>query len=346
MHVNFCLLLWYLAITFIALGVHVDEYESGRVTRGDAPAIVVTAAILLAWLFGTYLLNVWAAQPPRSAAKLRDWRATLTALANGFEPQPSPRATFASMIAPGTRGAREYPRFVADTIEFGDLHQLGHGALQWSYLAARLPAPLPHLVLDASSNDRARSDLPMRLNGAQRLSLEGDFDKTFRLYAPDSYERDALYVLTPDVMAVLVDAAAGFNVEILDDTVVFFTRVTDDLAEPARWQGVHELLTRVVPRLIARARQYRDERVAGQDTPRVAATISAAIAADSDAAASEPVSHIGPDGRRLERRNPRWSRTASVLGLIGWGALLILLYVVPGLFAFAGLMSVVDGRVG
>ncbi len=49
------------------------------------------------------------------------------------------------------------------------------------------------------------------------LELEGDFGKHFELHVPAGYERDALYVLTPDVMQVLIDEAADRRVEIVDD---------------------------------------------------------------------------------------------------------------------------------
>ena len=51
----------------------------------------------------------------------------------------------------------------------------------------------------------------------QALSLEGDFDKYFTLYCPEGFERDALYVFAPDLMALLIDEAGGKHVEVIDD---------------------------------------------------------------------------------------------------------------------------------
>lgn len=42
------------------------------------------------------------------------------------------------------------------------------------------------------------------------LSLEGDFDRYFTLYCPGDYERDALYVFTPDLLALLIDESRHF----------------------------------------------------------------------------------------------------------------------------------------
>lgn len=48
----------------------------------------------------------------------------------------------------------------------------------------------------------------------QVLSLEGDFDRYFTPYCPKQYERDALSVFTPDLMALCIDEAAPFDIEI------------------------------------------------------------------------------------------------------------------------------------
>ncbi|SEB49079.1 hypothetical protein SAMN04489806_0836 [Paramicrobacterium humi] len=203
---------------------------------------------------------------------MKDWRQALTALANGFEPQPSSRATFPSLINSGG-AAYEYPRFVAPGVEFGNLVPQSARGNGWHYLAVTLPAPLPHLIVDATSNDRLGSDLPTGVDPRQRISLEGDFDRWFRAYAPASYQTAALYVLTPDVMAALIDVAAGYNVEIVDDRIVFFTSPVADFADPGPWQSVHAVLERVVPRVATKAERYLDERVPGQETSRLMTAI-------------------------------------------------------------------------
>src|SRR5699024_10580785 len=80
----------------------------------------------------------------------------------------------------------DQPRFV----EFGNYrYTTGSGKNStthtWGYIAVKLDAPLPHLVLDAEGNNSFfGSNLPIGLKKDQRLSLEGDFDKHFSLYAP------------------------------------------------------------------------------------------------------------------------------------------------------------------
>ena len=75
------------------------------------------------------------------------------------------------------------------------------------------------MVLDARSNNGlfGGTNLPSQFSKDQILSLEGDFSEYFTLYCPREYERDALYVFTPDLMALLIDQTSTFDVEIVDD---------------------------------------------------------------------------------------------------------------------------------
>lgn len=342
-HVNDCLILWYLCFVFMAIGMRVHLYEVRQATAADIGELVIAIAILAVWLFGAYLLRRWARQPPSPRARLQEWRQTLTALANGFEPEPSPVATFSSIISVERTAVREYPRFVAPGVEIGNLSYRSSGRSgEWHYVAVELPSPLPHLILDATSNGRISGDLPVGFEREQRMSLEGDFDRWFHVYAPQAYGKEALYVLTPDVMAALIDDAARYNVEIVDDTLVFFIPGAADFAEAETWESAHAVLTTVAPSIIAKSRRYLDERVPGQDVPRVLAKIAAART-DPKARWIEPRPIIGPDGRRLDIRDRR-TGAWSIVAAVGWFALLTFLYAVPGIFAFAGFMSIVDGR--
>ncbi|WP_449277512.1 hypothetical protein [Leucobacter sp. GX24907] len=159
---------------------------------------------------------------------------------------------------------------------------------------------------------------------------------------PAGYERDALFVFTSDVMAALADHADAYSVEVVDDTVVFFAPGVADFASADAWTSIAALLEHAVPRLVTRGSRYRDERVPEQTGSRTIASVRAALA-ESGGSYIEPTPPIGPSGNRLhlsDRRTGGW----WVVGAIGWIATLAFLYVVPGLFAFAGIMSIVDGR--
>lgn len=346
LHVNNCLLLWYMFVVFMFVGVRVDGMQDGRFGAGDIDVLVVTMPILAVWLAATLVLWRWSHRPPSPRARLREWRRTLTALANGFQPRPAEAAPFRSLITSSSVGVRAFPRFVgagaARPVEFGSLKARGPGATEWHYIAVRLPAPLPHLVLDSTANDRRGSDLPAWVDRGERLSLEGDFDRWFRVYSPVAYGADALYVLTPDLMAALIDHASAYNVEIVDEMLVFFTSPGVDFLAADPWQSVGDVLDHVVPRVVAKARSYLDERVPGQEVPRALAAVRASLERPHQQwVPPRPV--IGADGRRLNVRQ-RDTGMLPIVGAVAWYVFRTSLYIVPGLFAFAGFMSIVDGR--
>ncbi len=328
-HVTWSLMLWYCFIVFMAIGIRVDGYGDNDTGPDDWRDLGIAVVVLAAWIAGAVLLQRWAKRPPSPRARLAEWRQTLTALANGFEPRPRAGSPLPTLIAQPAGRASASPRFVAqgdDRVEFGNLVvRTGlHGKPETrGYLAVTLPSPLPHLYLDSLANGRSPGGLPTSVDRQQRLSLEGDFDRHFEAYAPGGYETDALYALTPDVMAALIDDASAFDVEIIDGRLVFSTPSAADYSDPAAWQRIETLLTGAALRLAKRAAAYRDDRV-----PRQFA---------------RPARIIGPDGRRLTsayRSRGLW----PILGRVGWILTLILLYAVPGIFAFAGFMSIIDDK--
>jgi hypothetical protein len=196
---------------------------------------------------------------------------------------------------------------------------------RWGYVAVRLDAPLPHIVLDATNNNGlfGMSNLPATFDRDQRLSLEGDFDEYFALHAPVGYESDALYLFTPDIMARFVDHAAAVDVEIVDDWLFLYTRREVSTLDPATWAWLFSVVGALLDKL-ARWARWRDERLASTE-PMSAATPSSAPAAasaapqDSLAFAPPPAPPLRPPpgvaapGRRLTRGV---SRTAIVIAVV------------------------------
>src|SRR5690606_5727947 len=116
-------------------------------------------------------------------------------------------------------------------VEFGNLTSRAHSVLEWHYLATQLPAPVPHLIVEST----AAGGVPGELAGAeigQTVPTGYPFNRSFVLHAPRGYEQDALYVLTPAVMAVLLDHATDFHIEIIGDTLVFFSPGHADFGTP------------------------------------------------------------------------------------------------------------------
>ena len=168
---------------------------------------------------------------------------------------------------------------------------------RWGYVALRLNTPLPHIVLDAQRNNAwGASSLPLSLASRQQLSLEGDFDRHFALYCPEGYEADALYLFTPDVMARLIDSAALFDVEIIDDYVFLYSQEEVSTLDPARWQQVLAAVD-VFCQRVAQWERWRDDRIE-VDAPTERAGDAVPYSARRTGVASQ--------GRRLARRSNLW----------------------------------------
>lgn len=211
----------------------------------------------------------------------------------------------------------ERPRWV----EFGNYqYTTGSGknsrTHRWGYVAVKLDTPLPHIVLDAVGNNGLfGSNLPQAFDKEQRLGLEGDFDRYFSLYCPTGYERDALYLFTPDVMARFIDNAAALDVEIVDDWLFLYSHRPFSTLDPATWAWLFAAVGALLDKLDQWAR-WRDDRLAGAR----AAQGPSAPAHDSLPFATpleglRPPPGVASTGKRLRRRFS-WLSVVAVVGLV------------------------------
>ena len=157
---------------------------------------------------------------------------------------------------------------------------------QWWFLALQLDRKLPHMVLDCRANNLlfGTTNLPIAFAKDQVLSLEGDFDEHFRLYCPKEYERDALYVFTPDLMALCIDEAGDLDLEIVDEWLFAYSSRPLDMAKPAVHQRVREFVDTLGAKAVTQTDNYADDRAGGR----------AAFAANI----------VAPQGARLRRGVP------------------------------------------
>ncbi|MGK3949410.1 hypothetical protein [Microbacterium sp. K2] len=204
------------------------------------------------------------------------------------------------------------PRFV----EFGNYqYTVKRGksstTYRWGYVAVKLDAPLPNIVLDAKGNNGFGSNLPASFQKEQRLSLEGDFDEYFTLYCPEGYERDALYLFTPDIMARFIDNAAELDVEIVDDWMFLYTQRRVSTLDPATWAWLFGAVGALITKLDQWER-WRDERLLVEN-PTAAASASPSTSArpvNERLPFAPPVGLLSPppgvahEGRRLKRSFP------------------------------------------
>jgi hypothetical protein len=250
---------------------------------GSVLPLVVMAAVLTA-----AALFMWR----RSRARDERWfRLDRFAAANGMSYLPG----LQSPVLPGmiftvgnSRSSSDIirgdePRFV----EFANYeYTTGSGknrtTHRWGYVAIKLDVPLPHIVLDATSNNGLfGSNLPASFDRDQRLGLEGDFDEFFSLYCPAGYERDALYLFTPDIMARFIDNAAALDVEIVDDWLFLYGKREFSGLDPATWAWLFSVVAALLDKFAQWAR-WRDERL---QADAAAAALARGGAPGADAAA-------------------------------------------------------------
>lgn len=250
---------------------------------------------------------------------LRDWasaggrwhyRLDRFARANGmaYSPVRSPLAT----PLPGILFAPQRSALVRDMVVQDDASgfivgnaTVRHGAgsrdhsVEWGFAGIKLGRRLPHIVLDATGNNSVlgRTSLPIDLDPRQRLSLEGDFDRHFTLHCPRGYEQDALYLLTPDIMARFIDNAAAFDVEIVEDRLFLYARRPLATTDPATWEWMRETLHTLTVR-IDQWHRWRDDRVGSTRVER--------------GVIMRPPRGVAPAGRRLTEHTPWWVIVGTV----------------------------------
>lgn len=189
-----------------------------------------------------------------------------------------PNPTYAGMIFDEGHSRRINEAFVfTDGTEIGNYqYTTGSGKNQtthsWSYARLKLTRRLPHMVLDAKKNNLfgKLSNLPDSFNKDQTLALEGDFNNYFTLFAPKQYERDALYVFTPDVMAAVVDAGQAYDMEVIDDSLMIYSQSHFKLDSEPQWRQLLGIIGKIGTELRDQSKRYADERV-GDRTQNIVA---------------------------------------------------------------------------
>ena len=143
----------------------------------------------------------------------------------------------------------------------------------YGFMIMQLDRHMPHMLLDGKSNN-------MRLFGSdisnfqqsfpkdQVVSLEGDFDKYFTLYAPETYGFDSRYIFTPDLMSLLINESEGIDIEVRDNQLfIYFGKY--DVGNLAFWQRIEKIKGTLGNKFVDRMERYRDNRT---DDGLVAAT--------------------------------------------------------------------------
>ncbi|MBF4619358.1 hypothetical protein ITJ44_14880 [Clavibacter sp. VKM Ac-2873] len=286
--------------------------------RGDALGMAVfglplfSVGIFFAW---------WAIRTHRRRSTIRaHYRLIRFGEANGlsYVPGPISDAHMGEIAARDMHLTRVMRPRTARPVEFGnhELHQRSSfaGITQYGgYAMIGLRRELPHIQVISTRTRLRRAMTPtIDVVRSQRLELEGDFDRNAALYCPDGYERDALYLFTPDVMAVLVDRVRGFDLEIRGDRLLLRSPADMVTLDPDRWRDVIDATAALMAQ-VDRWERWRDDRLASLEGEE-----ASALTASDDTLAVPPPGRARRRSRRRRRvaAAGRRLRTRPTVGLL------------------------------
>lgn len=170
----------------------------------------------------------------------------------------------------------------------------------YGYVRIKLPRRLPHMILDSKKNNffgGRMSNLPTGFSKDQKMSLEGDFDKYFTLYAPAQYKTDALYIFTPDVMQALIGAVHNYDCEVIDDDFYIFSGSKIKLTKKEALSDILAIAEKLKTELHQQSDYYADHRVDN----------------------SRALNMVAAPGARLKTRMPTLTIIVTVIIVIYYG---------------------------
>ncbi|PPF79529.1 hypothetical protein C5B96_12490 [Subtercola sp. Z020] len=246
-------------------------------------------------LTGLFLLRRFA-RDNRMRVKL-EWAASVAGVRAAGNSVPGFRGTM--FAPPGGRAVVVAPLLVSERPQL----RVGHvqyyrfseraRTQDWVFAEIPLPRSMPNIWLHSK---RSGAGMPFSLASDERVLLEGDFDRYFDTYAREGVQQEALYVLTPDVMALLIDNASWFDVEIVDDRLYLYTRGHFDvLVDPDWWQAVADVMNTVGRKVSQSSSRYTGAGPAG---------------------GAGRAGGAGEQARRIQSRATVWRRITQALGVL------------------------------
>lgn len=254
--------------------VNQTAWQEFKATRWGIPVLAVSILLALAILIlsrgGAFELilygfaGAWAFVADRFVRKARGKMISQFAVANGYQYSPigdiQPRngsvfdhnghSEKIEDMVEGVLGGHSF-RF------FRFRYTTGHGKESMdhdqSIMVLEFSGNLPHIVVDS----KHKESLSFPFKTKQLVELEGDFRKYFRLYIPKEYEIEALSLLTPDVMAQLIDKSSNFDVEFIGHRIYIYDNGL--IATRKELIDLYELATTLVKELDRQLKNFKTQ---------------------------------------------------------------------------------------
>jgi len=124
-------------------------------------------------------------------------------------------------------------------------------------LCFKLPVSLPRIFLNSRRNIL---NFMVPTDKMQEVSLEGDFSSYFRVYFTPGSQITTLQILTPDVMAALLDFGFDYDFEILDNNLYIYAPANGlDFISPVKLQKLLQNLNDVQNKILRQLQNYQTE---------------------------------------------------------------------------------------
>ncbi len=131
-------------------------------------------------------------------------------------------------------------------------------------IEVKVPKKLPHIYIDGHVSDSLIHGPRYVFDKNSKLSLEGDFDNHFQVYAFPEYKSLALSILQPHIMTTLIDNIKDFDIEIYHDSIRIITH-KKVFNHTAQEELLRQAAIKIINRLERRIRVWKayDENRAG-----------------------------------------------------------------------------------
>lgn len=260
--ISFVTALFPVGLLALGYGMVEEVLEGGD----DRPSqLLGMSAIMSLMLLAGAILVWWSTRQRARLTRAKDHLAyTQFAAANGLDYLPRPAASPDGFdVLTRTMRARDVPReLLFANRESAQTDGPGDGRTHFGGVCVlEVAVPLPNIRLRSRQHRTPAFSAYAAPARDQRLSLEGDFDRFFEMSVPKGYERDALYLFTPDVMAWLIDDVQSFDVELIDHSVILRSRRDVVTRNPEDWQRIATALS-AIGRRVQQWERWRDDRTA------------------------------------------------------------------------------------
>ncbi|MDR1969807.1 MAG: hypothetical protein LBQ11_00455 [Candidatus Nomurabacteria bacterium] len=161
---------------------------------------------------------------------------------------------------------------------------------RFNFMEVKLPRAVLHLFINSKKNAVNPNTSNYKV---QKLKLEGDFGECFEVLAPPDYHIDALQILTPNVMAAMMDYGQKYDFELIDDNLYIYQTGGTPMDSAEAMQQFLTAVATIATQFGKQAKTYSDVR-------------AGSVASGS----------VAYEGARFERRDIVWTGVVVAMMMI------------------------------